>query len=172
MEELKGEERMISLRQFEAGDLDAIMVWSTDDRVTRWCGWNSFASREEGQRCLDHMIAHAWYRAICLDGRPIGFVTARLEHRGRAEIGYVLAHDYWGRGFATRAVKMAVALILQEFPDRERIDALVPTDNIGSLKVLEKVGFVKEGLLRKYVCHKGKMTDMFIFSILASEYPL
>ncbi|KAF3774586.1 putative N-acetyltransferase [Nymphaea thermarum] len=170
MGESKREAGMISLRPFQASDLDDLMVWSSDDRVTRWCGWDSFTSREEGRRCLDHMIAHPWNRAVCLDGRPIGCVTARLEHRGRAELGYVLAYDRWGKGFATQAVKMAVPLIFHEFPDRERIDALVDVENIGSRKVLEKVGFVKEGLLRKYVCHKGKMTDMFIFSILASEY--
>ena len=77
--------------------------------------------------------------------------------------------DYWGQGIVTAALKIAVSKVFKEFPDLVRIEAMVEVENKGSQKVLEKVGFLKEGLLRKYGFCKGEIRDMFIYSFLVTD---
>ncbi|GMY27371.1 putative n-acetyltransferase p20 [Fagus crenata] len=71
----------------------------------------------------------------------------------RAHISFVVGIDYWGQGIVTTALKIAVSKVFKEFPaDLLRIEAKVDVENKGSQKVLENVGFLKEGLLRKSIC--------------------
>ena len=55
-----------------------------------------------------------------------------------------------GQGIATAALKMAVPNVFKEFPGLARLEAFLEVENQGSQKVLDKIGFLKEGLLRKY----------------------
>ncbi|MCD7462965.1 hypothetical protein HAX54_049689 [Datura stramonium] len=87
----------------------------------------------------------------------------------RAELGFVLAYNYWGKGIVTRAVKMVVSAVFSEWPDLERLEAFVDVDNKGSQRVLEKAGFLREGILRKYMVFKGKSRDLVIFSFLRTD---
>nr|XP_009793148.1 PREDICTED: uncharacterized protein LOC104240057 [Nicotiana sylvestris] len=82
-------------------------------------------------------------------------------HSCRAELGYVLAYKYWGKGITIFSVL--------EWSNLERIEALVDINNIGSQRVLEKVGFLREGVLRKFMNIKGKSRDMVIFSLLYTD---
>nr|DAD19586.1 TPA_asm: hypothetical protein HUJ06_021049 [Nelumbo nucifera] len=159
----------ISLRPLELADVDDFMVWATDDRVTRFCSWDSctYASKDDGLKYIeDTVIPHPWFRGICLNNRPIGAISVKPYSGNdscRGELGYVLASEYWGRGIATQAVKMVVLSIFKDWPHLERLEALVDTENLGSQRVLEKVGFMKEGVLRKYVIQKGSTRDMVIY---------
>jgi RimJ/RimL family protein N-acetyltransferase len=102
----------------------------------------------------------------------IGYISIRPEsgdNRCRAHIGYALATDYWGQGIVTTALKMTVSGVFKEFPDLVRVEALVEVENKGSQRVLEKVGFLREGLLRKYGFCKGEIRDMFMYSFLVSD---
>ncbi|KAL3507931.1 hypothetical protein ACH5RR_033313 [Cinchona calisaya] len=93
----------------------------------------------------------------------------RIMVKIRGEIGYVLASGYWGKGIATKAVKLVASTIIVECPHLERLEALVDVENIGSQKVSEKVGFSRDGVLRKYWILKGKPRDMVMFSLLSTD---
>ncbi|KAG6664521.1 hypothetical protein CIPAW_02G098800 [Carya illinoinensis] len=145
----------ISIRPFEFSDVDNFLKWASDDRVTRYLRWNTITSREEALTYIEKVaIPHPWRRSICLDDRSIGYISIRPESgddRCRAHVSYAVGTDYWGQGIVTIALKMALSGVFKEFPDLLRIEALVVVENKGSQRVLEKVGFLKEGLLRKYV---------------------
>ena len=87
----------------------------------------------------------------------------------KADIGYGLAAKYWGQGIATEAVKMAVKMVLMDFPGIVRLQAFTYVENIGSQRVLETAGFKKEGLLRKYVLIKGSIKDTLVYSFLSKD---
>jgi len=163
----------ISLRPFKLSDVDDFLKWAGDDRVTRYLRWNTITSREEALTFLEKVaIPHPWRRSICLDDRSVGYISIRRESgddQCRAHIGYALAMDYWGQGIVTIALKMAVSRVFKEFPDLVRIEALVEVENKGSQRVLEKVGFLREGLLRQYGFCKGEIRDMFIYSFLVTD---
>ncbi|KAL1803933.1 hypothetical protein ACET3Z_032580 [Daucus carota] len=69
---------------------------------------------------------------------------------------------YWGKGIVTRAVKKVASVIFAEWPHLERLEALVDVENAGSQRVLQKAGFQREGVLRKYVIQKGRTRDMYL----------
>uniref|UniRef100_A0A2P2N4Q5 N-acetyltransferase domain-containing protein n=1 Tax=Rhizophora mucronata TaxID=61149 RepID=A0A2P2N4Q5_RHIMU len=64
---------------------------------------------------------------------------------------------------------MAVSSVFKDLDDLVRLQAFVIIENKGSQRVLEKVGFLKEGLLRKYGYNKGKIEDLFIYSFLSTD---
>lgn len=107
-----------------------------------------------------------------MDDRCIGYVSVKPE-RGddacRAHVSYAVSAEYWGQGIVTLALKMAISRVFKEFPVLVRIEALVEDENKGSQRVLEKCGFMKEGLLRKYGYCKGEIRDMIMYSFLSTD---
>ncbi|KAA8527623.1 hypothetical protein F0562_034982 [Nyssa sinensis] len=156
--------RTSRLRLLDLSDIDDFMVWTTDDQVNQFSSSEPFTTKEDAMNhIVDFIIPHPWYRAICLKDRPIGAILV-TPNRGndicRAELGYVLASKYWGKGIVTKAVKMVASTIFFDWPHLERLEALVDVNNPGSQRVLEKAGFQREGVLRKYYLHKGRPIDM------------
>ncbi|KAF5204662.1 Acetyltransferase (GNAT) domain protein [Thalictrum thalictroides] len=92
-----------------------------DDRVSQYCKWETYTSREAAVNYVkDIAIPHPWFKAICLESRPIGaiYVTPFTGgDRCRGELSYALGSKYWGQGIATKAVKMVVNCIFNEWPD-------------------------------------------------------
>jgi len=84
----------------------------------------------------------------------------------RSSVGYRVAHAHWGRGVATRAVRAAAEAVFAAWPWLLRLEAAADVENPASQRVLEKAGFVREGVLRKYILLKGRPRDMVMFSIV------
>ncbi|KAH7522296.1 hypothetical protein FEM48_Zijuj07G0123300 [Ziziphus jujuba var. spinosa] len=74
----------------------------------------------------------------------------RGDDKCRAEIVYILVFKYWGQGIATYAVKLVANAILWEWPHLERLEAFINVENLASQRGLEKAGFQREDILRKY----------------------
>ena len=166
----------ISLRPFTLSDTDDLMVWATDEQVTKFCSWEPYKSKDTAIEFIQNIPKNfSWCHAICFEDRAIGSVSVQCysgndKARVRsAELGYVLGSEFWGKGVATKVVKMVVETVFDEFPDIERLEALVDVDNLGSQRVLEKAGFMREGILRKFLFVKGKSRDMVMFSLLSDD---
>lgn len=163
----------ITLRPIELSDVDDFMVWAADDKVTRFCLWDTYTSREQALNYIkNYATPHPWLKVICIDNRAIGAISVTPGSGFdlcRAELGYVLSYKYWSKGIVTRALKMVASTIFKEWPYLERLHATVATDNEGSQRVLEKAGFQREGVLRKYLVIKGKTKDVVMFSLLSTD---
>lgn len=163
----------ISLRPFNLSDAQDFLKWASDHRVTQYLRWNSMTTKEEAMAYIENVaIPHPWRRSICLDRRSIGYVSVKPESgdsRCRAHLCYAVGVEYWGQGIVTRALRMAIPMAFKEFPEVVRIEALVDVENKGSQRVLEKLGFVKEGFLKKYGFCKGEIRDFLIYSFLATD---
>ncbi|CAH9099626.1 unnamed protein product [Cuscuta europaea] len=170
----KSESPEITLRSIQLSDLDDFMEWAGDERVTTFCTWDTYTSRDQAIDFIkNYAIPHPWLRVICLENRAVGSVsvTPRSGHDScRGELGYVLAHKYWGKGVATRAVKMVASTIFSEWAHLERLEAFVDVTNKGSQRVLEKSGFLREGVLRKYLILKGRSRDTVVYSLLSTDF--
>ena len=83
-------------------------------------------------------------------------------------IGYSLDKHFNGNGYATEAVSLAVRYAFDEL-NLHRIEAGAMPSNIGSMRVLEKAGFTKEGIARKSVKINGKWEDHQIFAMLSDN---
>ncbi len=95
----------------------------------------------------------------------IGFHLKYGIKSHKDEIGYWLAKDFWNKGIMTRVVKKFCEI---GFVDNNliRIEAVVFENNLASAKVLEKNGFIKEGLLRKYLVKDNGVLNVFLYSLI------
>ncbi|XVF57303.1 hypothetical protein PTKIN_Ptkin06aG0194500 [Pterospermum kingtungense] len=150
----------VTLRPFKLEDADDFLLFAV--------------SKEEALAHIkDVCIPHPWRRSICIDDRSIGFVSIfpySGDDRCRANFGYGVAVKYWGHGIATKAVTMVVSQFFVDFPEVVRLEAFVDVENKASQRVVEKAGFQKEGMLRKYEYLKGKLRDLFLYSFLSTYF--
>ncbi|KAM3278781.1 hypothetical protein ACQJBY_046210 [Aegilops geniculata] len=164
----------VTLRRFGLDDVDAMMAWASNPQVAAVCRWEPYESTEPLLAFIrDAVLPHPWFRAICLagdDDRPVGAISVSpTDDACRAELGYVLARAHWGKGVATAAVRRAVAAVFGEVEGLQRVEALVDVANVASQRVLEKAGFRREAVLRRYCLLKGAVKDMVIFSFISTD---
>lgn len=95
--------------------------------------------------------------------------NALSEHDRRGEIGYSLGREWWGQGYARRATEAVLEFGFNELELR-RIEATVMSGNLRSRRLLERVGFKEEGLLRQYKLARGVPMDFWIFGLLRGEW--
>jgi RimJ/RimL family protein N-acetyltransferase len=90
-----------------------------------------------------------------------------LDQR-RAALGYWLAPEARGRGVATHAVRLLARWAFDALR-LVRLELTCGPDNLASQRVAERCGFVREGVLRSHLEHKGKRRDSVVFSLLPGE---
>ncbi|WP_039456441.1 GNAT family N-acetyltransferase [Candidatus Jidaibacter acanthamoebae] len=98
----------------------------------------------------------------------IGFNTWNFSNR-RAEISYDLMKEYWNRGIMTKALTNAIIFGFKNM-NLHRIEARTMLGNIPSQRLLEKVGFKREGTMRGYRIIRGEPIDVYIYSITANDF--
>ncbi len=139
-------------------DAPAIFAaYASDPEVTRYLAWRAYDRVEPLTAFLREALAQwekgaghlAW--VLCLKGTdmPIGSIGVTLEGNGKVVFGYVLAKKFWGHGFAAEALKFLVDRFLEQ-PTIWRAWAFCDAENLASVRVMEKAGMVREGLLRRW----------------------
>lgn len=171
-----GSARLIA-RHFGPRDLVPFVVMRNDPEVSRYQSWDGF-TEDEGRHFLEYMAGRqpgdpGWFQFALEEretGRFIGDCGLNVaEENGRqAQIGYTIAPRYWNCGFASEAVAALVAYGFASFPFH-RITASVDPRNIASCRVLEKCGFVREGLFRQSEWFKGEWADDAVYARLRSD---
>ncbi len=104
---------------------------------------------------------------ILADDRPAGWITLVITNwtHGLAELGYALSTPFQRRGVMPRALEILLADLFAHTRLR-RIEARCAVDNLASQKVLERLGFAREGRLKEYFVLRGKAVDNFLYAIL------
>ena len=108
---------------------------------------------------------------IRFEDQPVGWITLVITNwdHGLAEIGYALSTPYQGLGLMPQALTLLLAeLFLRSKLDR--IEARCAIDNERSQRVLEKLGFQREGRLREYFVLRGKRVDNYLYAILRHDF--
>jgi ribosomal-protein-alanine N-acetyltransferase len=167
---------LIEIRQKHLGDIYKLFA---DGRVTKFYNVVTLVEEKEAQKFID------WFRTrfaekagvrwgISLKGTDsiigtIGFNNFTKKHR--ANLGYELHPDFWGNGYLTEALKAVVDFGFREI-DINRIEAEVMQGNIASERLLTKIGFTREGILRQWMYWNENQYDMTMFSLLQSDLVL
>ena len=110
--------------------------------------------------------------AIEVDGLPaggIGFAAGTDVERFSAEIGYWLGEPFWHRGIVTEALSLVTEYAFARM-NLLRLFALPFADNPASARVLEKAGYVREGLLRSASVKFGRPKDQYIYARINSRW--
>ena len=166
------------LREFTIDDWRAVHTYQSDPRYRRYYGerdWSEAGTRAFVQRFVDNQVEsprHKFQLAITLPGSGtlIGNCGVRLDRPGApvGDIGYELNPEYWGRGYATEAARAMLAFGFEEL-GLHRVWAECVADNVGSRRVLEKLGMTLEGRLRENQSIDGRWHDTLIYAILEQE---
>ncbi|GLJ41323.1 hypothetical protein SUGI_0855250 [Cryptomeria japonica] len=156
-------------------DVDDFYEWASDEEVTRFMTWEPFKSKQHAREYVANVVIHhSWFKAICIQGssKVIGHIMLKQGNgmnSCRAEMGYAISRKYWKMGVTTQAVITALEIRWKELQGITRIEALVLPNNVASARVLEKAGFMKDGLLRNYVYLKGSLRDCLLFSFVVAS---
>lgn len=108
--------------------------------------------------------------AIEVNREAVGGIGIELQsdvERVSAEIGYWLGEGVWGRGIATEALRAVTTEAFTRY-DITRLYAVPFADHPASVRVLEKAGYVREGLMRRSAIKEGKVRDQFLYATYKS----
>jgi [ribosomal protein S5]-alanine N-acetyltransferase len=170
-------ERLL-LREIVKEDVQGIFDCFSKSDVTRYYGLDTFTNIEQAIELVELFAKNykekrgiRW--GIEIKGKKgiigtIGFNAWSPKHK-RAEIGYELHPEYWRKGYATEAVSEVISYGFNEL-DLTRIGAVVFLENIASNKLLTKLGFQLEGVLRNYMYQNGVPYDTNVYSLVKQVY--
>ncbi|MFF7249757.1 GNAT family N-acetyltransferase [Embleya sp. NPDC008237] len=168
----------LRLRPFTEADADHLFALHGSTYVMRYWDsppWNERARAERFIKMCRTMADDGTGARVAIDrasdGAFVGWcgLTAWDENYRSASLGYCLRDAMWGNGFATEA---AHALLEWAFDtlDLNRVQAETDTRNAASARVLEKIGFVREGTLREDCVVNGEVSDSWVFGLLRREW--
>jgi [ribosomal protein S5]-alanine N-acetyltransferase len=171
------ESSRVLVRLLEEADLPSLLAMNSNPEVTALLPYPTWSSLADGKAWYDRM------RVIEAGGTALQFVVVsktaniaigscllfRLEEpSGRVEVGYALAREYWGLGLMREALTELLGAAFGSMGLR-RIEAQVNTRNTASAVLLARLGFTKEGLLRKRWIVKDHAEDVEMFGLLRGE---
>ncbi|CAN5754343.1 GNAT family N-acetyltransferase [soil metagenome] len=174
------ESERLSIRPVEKRDLPDLMAVNGDDAATRYLPYASWCTAADAGAWLERMrkieATGTAMQLVVVDkalARPVGTcLLFRFEAAsGRAELGYVLGRAHWGTGMMFEAL---TALITHAFTVQglRRLEAEVNPDNLASCRLLTRLGFTTEGLLRQRWVAKGVTCDSQFFGLLRADWPV
>ena len=168
----------LCLRESRLADAEVIYAVLSSDTVTRYYSLSPLASVEEARALVERRAAAfrrqeriRWAIARREDDAVLGscgYVHWDRESR-RAEVGYELHPDWQGRGLMYEALTAMLSFGFTQM-DLNRVEALVVPENEPSLRLLRRLGFEEEGLLRDYSFWKGRFHDLRLFSLLKKDW--
>ena len=173
---LQGEK--IILRKIVKSDVQDMYDYSCDPAVTKYLLWKPHESFAYTKRYLDEVMrqykAHNFFDFAIVskkESRMIG--TCGFTHldpiNHSAEIGYVIAAPYWGKGIASEACAMILRFAFCNL-GLHRVEARYMPGNAASRRVMEKSGMTFEGIEREAIFVKGVYQDVGKCAILRNEY--
>jgi len=172
------EGKRVRLRWLEEGDAGSLFEIFSDPSVARF--WSAPAMTRMGEaRQLLRDIRRGfrerdlleWGLAMKKTDKVVGTVTLWQfdEENRRAEVGFALARSAWGRGLMGEGLNLAIGLGFGPLGLR-RLEADVDPRNAASLRLLEGLGFRREGLMRERWNTGGELQDGIMLGLLAREW--
>ncbi len=172
------ETERLAVRLVLESDLPALMEVNSDEAVTALLPYATWRSAADAEAWLARMrdieaTGLAFQFVVVLKSAERAIGTCLLfrfdEGSARAELGYALGRAYWGQGFMREAL---TALLDSAFGTMglRRLEAEVDTANAPSARLLQRLGFTNEGLLRQRWMTNGKAKDVEVYGLLRNEW--
>ena len=162
----------VELRTVDESDVDFLHQLVNDPRVRRGIAAVDPVTHAQEREWVDSRgDGDDINFVICDDSDPVGTIGLKPPNitTGASEVGYIVAPDDWGNGYATDALR---AICGYAFEERRlhKVYANAYETNPASCRVLENVGFEKEGVHRDQGFVAGEHVDVFRYGLLAHEW--
>jgi ribosomal-protein-alanine N-acetyltransferase len=170
-------ERLL-LRPITMKDAPDIFAYASDPEVTKYVRFVTHKSLKDTHAFIRRVrtsyskgITPLWGMQSKAAGRLIGAIGFLQWPNSdqRAELGYVVNRNVWGKGFVTEAAKALCDFAFKKM-NVNRIEAGTMVGHAASQRVLEKCGFAFEGVLRQREFIKGRFIDVSMYSLLRQDY--
>ncbi len=167
----------VGLRDFRSADAPAVQRWFSTPRVTEGLveQRESFSDDEAGawvERAAQAGGADLKW-AVTVDDReePAGFTALYGVGRQAApELGILIGDpDLWGQGVGTEAQRLTIARAFDEL-GAHRVTELILVANGAARRVVERLGFQLEGMMRGHVRRGGKLLDVAVYGLLPEDF--
>jgi len=168
----------LMLRSIALDDVPDIFAYASDPEVTRYLRWGPHQTSAQTESYVRGVLqAYAedrdgpWGIVDKATNRLVGHIhlmDLSAQHR-KAEIGFVLARSCWNNGLATEVLVHVLAYVFEAL-DLHRVEGFSLVDNGAAMRVMEKVGMQKEGVLRDYLFQKGEFRDFAVYAILQRDF--
>lgn len=173
------ETQRLILRELSVEDAFDFFSYYSDREISKYLDWYGPQSEEQAIKMIrywEKQFQEGTFMRFGMASKtdnkiigtiPINPVRGPFEWKLPIVIGYELSRDYWNQGLMTEALKAVITYVFEGL-NNHRIIAEVFPENLASLKVLEKLGFQKEGLLKQHLYHEGTKTwhDVITLALL------
>ena len=165
----------LTLRRFRLTDVDDVVAFANDEEWQHFLPLPYPYERVHGEQFVAKSFLRDWKSepafAIVLDDTVIGEINLSIDKRRQnAEMGYAIAREHWGNGYATETVRAVVNWAFEALC-LAKISAVAIVENERSWRVMERIGMTREGVLRSEVPGRdsSKRHDMAYYGILREE---
>lgn len=167
----------MTLRPPTAEDAPALLALASDPEVTQWFSWGPYTSLAEPLDYIER--ARGWREAgtqidlLVVDHErgPLGITgLSEISARDRrAIVGTWLGRAFWGTGANATSKALILELAFRGL-GLERVGAYADVRNLRSQRALERLGFVREGVLRGFHRHDDERKDVALYAMLAEDW--
>ena len=169
------ETERLRLRPFNLQDVEDVFSYATDVQWARYLPVPQPYTRKNAEEFVARQVLlerekhPSW--AIEHNEVVIGGIDLTLDFENHVgELGYSVGRKYWGRGFATEATRAVIDTAFHAYKDLNRVRAMADSRNVGSLKVMEKIGMTREGVLRQNRLFRGECIDEVWYGLMRREW--
>ncbi|WP_425432174.1 GNAT family N-acetyltransferase [Fontibacillus panacisegetis] len=173
------ESKRLRLRRMERSDAETMFRYWSDPEVVKYMNTPPFASEEDAYEMINLLNglsesedALRWGIELKEHGELIGscgYNVWQLSGAYRGEIGYDLGWNFWGYGYMAEALQVMLSFGFGTM-GLNRIEALIDPRNDNSRRLIRRLGFMEEGLLREYQKTESGYVDLMMYSLLQNEF--
>lgn len=169
------------LRPLQQDDDTAVFLYASNPNLTRYTLFETHRTIDES-RWFVNEYAQSRYAAkepeplgILIKDDPLGMIVGSVgafwvsQPHGVMEMGYTLSEPHWGRGYIVEAAQALMRFVFDDYAI-QRLQARVIVGNAASERVVQKLGFTREGVLRSFILRRGSWWDLAIWSLLRGEF--
>ncbi|BBH54583.1 GNAT family N-acetyltransferase [Fluviispira sanaruensis] len=173
--------KRLQLRYITEQDVDDIFYFAKNSNITRYTTFDTHRNIQDSYNFIRRSRAlnikdplNPLAIVIQESGKEKMIGTVGLFHgsmckENTLELGYALGEDWWGKGYVVEAAQILINHAFKQ-TSTHRIQAVCVRENIGSFRVMEKLGMQREGILRKYAYKNDYHYDLYMYSLLKEEW--
>lgn len=172
------ETNRLILRKITMNDSNDLFInWGSDIKTNEFLTFKCHESEDTTKKMINYWLkkyqnnGYEWGIELKDTKEVIGIISADTSYKySTIEIGYSISSKYWNNGYTTEAIKEIINYLFKEC-NYKIIEAIIPSDNIASIKVAEKCGMKLEAALKDRYKDKinGKICNLLIYSIFNND---